>query len=121
MRILGVDYGTKRIGLALSDQTGRFAFPYSVVPTTPGVVGVCEKEGVEKIVLGRPVGYKGDSREILEKIEKFKKQLEKETGLEVIYENEVLTTQGAKRIQGKIKNLDASAAALILQSYLDKT
>lgn len=119
MRILGVDYGTRKIGLALSDPSARFAFPHSVVPTTSDVVGVCEKEGIEKIVLGRPMGYKGDGREILEKIEKFKKMLEKETGLLVIYENEVLTTQQAKR-EGESKKIDASAAALILQSYLDK-
>jgi len=142
MRILGIDYGTKKIGLALSDESAKLAFPYSVISNsaTPGVAElikeVCEGNGVEKIVLGRPIGYKGDAREILKKIEKFKTKLEKEAGLEVIYENEVLTTQQAKRPlkvgqpRGKlsnywsptpiVKNIDASAAAIILQSYLDK-
>ncbi|PIS13474.1 MAG: Holliday junction resolvase RuvX [Candidatus Tagabacteria bacterium CG09_land_8_20_14_0_10_41_14] len=156
MRILGVDYGTKRIGLALSDKTGKFAFPYSVIKfTLPQDVNleirkICEENNVKKIVLGKPEGYKGDAGKILGQIEKFKKEMEKSIGLPVIYENEVLTTQQAKRPfsatkprgktsnyrgetlpaaclsgrqgrQGSIVRKDASAAAIILQSYLDRT
>lgn len=125
MKFLGIDYGTKRIGLALSDESAKFAFPHSVLSQlsisdiNSCIKKVCEENDVGKIVLGRPVGYKGDAAEILNKIEKFKLLLEKETTLPVVYENEVLTTQQAKRIQGKTKKIDASAAALILQTYLD--
>ncbi|MBU1091937.1 Holliday junction resolvase RuvX [Patescibacteria group bacterium] len=146
MRILGIDYGTKRIGLALSDESGSFAFPLKVIsqPSTSDVDGwsgeireICEKNDVRKIVLGRPGGYKGDPSKILEKIEKFKMVIERETGRPVVYENEVLTTQQARRPakanqpRGRIsnyrgstsivKNIDASAAALILQCYLDRS
>jgi len=140
MRILGIDYGTKRIGLALSDESGCFAFPHSVIQTKCDFVWdikkICEENHVKKIILGKPEGYKGDSAKILEKIEYFKVRLEEETGLSVIYENEVLTTQQAKRPiktnqpRGKISNyrprrsivkdVDASAAAIILQCYLDR-
>jgi len=142
MRILGIDFGTKRIGLALSDRSAKFAFPHSVISNLSTsdvdrlVKKICEENDVKKIVLGRPMGYKGDATKILKEIEKFKNKLEKEVGLEVVYENEVLTTQEAKRPfkanlpRGKIsnyrgstsivKNIDASAAAIILQSYLDK-
>jgi putative Holliday junction resolvase len=140
MRILGIDYGTKRIGFALSDKSARLAFPHSVLEAKPGFASrikkICEQNNISKIVLGRPVGYKGDSTIILKQIEKFKILLEKEVGLSVVYENEVLTTQQAKRLakagqpRGKISNyrsstsivreIDASAAAIILQTYLDK-
>ena len=126
MRVLGIDYGTKRIGLALSDKSAKFAFPHSVIKfTTSQVVNlkikeICGENDVSKIILGRPIGYKGDANKILKEIEKFKLGLEKETKLSVIYENEVLTTQQAKRFQGGIEKIDASAAALILQSYLDR-
>ncbi|MBU1178858.1 Holliday junction resolvase RuvX [Patescibacteria group bacterium] len=144
MRILGIDYGTKKIGLALSDESGRFAFPHSTIyvkTTKPSFVAkikeVCEENKVGKIILGRPMGYKGDAREILKKIEKFKIILENKIGLPIVYENEVLTTRQAKRpievgrprghlsknvrsSTSNIKKIDASAAALILQSFLEK-
>ncbi len=139
MRILGIDYGTKKIGLALSDKSAKFALPHSVITkiTEFNFVNFCEENDVEKIVLGRPVGYKMDGTSMLKKIDNFKKKLEKETGLEVIYENEVLTTKQAERMaQGQkprgltadprktakqlVRKVDASAAAIILQSYLDR-
>ncbi len=141
MYILGIDYGTKKIGTALSDKSAKFAFPHSIITTTSDVVvdirKICEEKNVEKIVLGRPVGYKGDATSILKKIEKFKIKLEEKIGLPVIYENEVLTTRQAERFwEGKkprgltadprktakqlTRRVDASAAAIILQSYLDR-
>ncbi len=141
--ILGIDYGTKKIGLALSDKSVKFAFPHSIITSTPGVdvIGkikkICEEKGVEKIVLGRPVGYKGDATSILNKIERFKIKLEEKIGLPVVYENEVLTTRQAERFlvgqkprgltadprktaKQLTRRVDASAAAIILQSYLDR-
>lgn len=142
MRFLGVDYGTKKIGIALSDKSAKFAFPHSIIKfTRPGLVNseikkICRENEVEKIILGKPGGYKGDAQKILGKIEKFKKELEKNTGLSVVYESEVLTTKQAERPYGgektgrpvsnkkktakkPAKDMDASAAALILQSWLD--
>lgn len=143
MRILGIDYGTKKIGLAISDTEGKIAFPFKILRlTTYDVVNleikrICQEKEIGKIVLGKPEGYKGDSVDILEKVEDFKKQLEKEISLSIIYESEILTTKQSQRsMRGEdiktpvanlkknwkkpIQNMDASAAALILQSYLDK-
>jgi putative Holliday junction resolvase len=130
MRYLGIDYGTKKIGLALSDESAGFAFPYSIIlksvicEAVSEIKKVCDEHGVEKIVLGKPELFNIKDDKIVNKIEKFKQELEKEIGLPVVFENEALTTQQAKRpfdnARKKPKHVDASAAALILQSYLDK-
>ena len=146
MRYLGIDYGTKRIGIALSDEKGKMAFAYGVILNTgkkevvEKIKKICAENSVGKIVLGKSLNYKGESNPIMKKIEPFKTALEKETGLPVIYENEGMTTMEAERvlkgerarpsIQSERKStekflkmrrkLDASAAALILKSYLDK-
>ena len=146
MRYLGIDYGTKRIGIALSDEKGKMAFAHSVIPnlgkekTAEKIKKICEENFVGKIVLGKSLNYKGEPNIIMEKIEPFKMALEKEIGLPVVYENETLTSAEARRPLGgerkrpptlsKRKSpekekqarmkVDASAAALILQSYLDK-
>lgn len=124
MRLMGIDYGEKRIGVAFSDESEGFAFAHSVVVNNNKAVGqikkICQEKNVSKIILGESLDYKGQPNPVMEKIELFKKLLEKETGLPVVFQPEVLTTKEAERIQGKIKKIDASAAALILKSYIEK-
>ncbi len=124
MHLIGIDFGEKRIGIALSDEQGTMAFAHSVVKNNNNAVKeikkICEENKVEKIILGQSLDYKGQPNLVMGKIEKFKKSLEKETGLEVLYQNETLTTQEARRLQGKIEKIDASAAALILRSFIEK-
>jgi len=146
MRYLGIDYGTKRIGIALSDEKGKMAFAYGVIANrgmekvSAEIKKICAENSVGKIVLGKSLDYKGEFNPIMAEIEPFKTVLEKETSLPVIYENETLTSAEARRPLGgprkrppvlsKRKSpekekkagmkVDASAAALILKSYLDK-
>lgn len=124
MRMMGIDYGEKRIGIAISDENGRFAFPYSVVENDRKIIErikkICQEKEVSKIVLGQSLDYKGQPNPIMEDIEKFKNNLGKEINLPVIYHPEVLTTREAERVQGESKMIDASAAALILKSFIDK-
>jgi putative Holliday junction resolvase len=126
MRYLGIDYGSKKIGVAISDELRQLAFPHTVfknLSTSDAVKKIseiCDKNKVSKIILGRPIGYKGNAQKILRQLEEFKLRLEDKTSLPVEYENEVLTTRQAERVTGRHKNLDASSAALILQTYLDK-
>lgn len=121
---MGIDYGEKRIGIALSDESGNFAFAYSVVENNKNAIKkikkICEENNVGEIILGKSVDYQGRPNPLMKKIEPFKKLLEKESGLRVEYQKEILTTKEAERLQGKIKNLDSSAAALILRSFLEK-
>jgi putative Holliday junction resolvase len=127
MRYLGIDYGHKKIGLAISDETGSFAFPYQVLPNTPKLLEevkkICEQEKIEKIVIGESLDLSGVANEIQKDILIFKEKLEQETGLVVVFEREFFTTWEAKRIIDEKQNdkqTDARAAALILKSFLDK-
>lgn len=146
MRYLGIDYGTKRIGIALSDEKGKMAFAYGVIANI-GIRKVLAEikkiyagNSVGKIVLGKSLNYKGQPNPTMAEIEPFKTALQKETGLPVEYQNETLTSAEARRpLAGERKRpptlnkrksperekqargkIDASAAALILQGYLDK-
>jgi len=122
MRYLGIDFGSKRVGLALSDEGGKFAIPHSVLPNDHKLIGkiVALCKDVQGIVLGESVDDKGENNKIMELIIPFKKELEGVTRLPVIYEKEYMSSQHAEFFQGKHDMLDASAAALILQRYLDK-
>lgn len=122
MRYLGIDFGSKRVGLALSDEGGKFAMPHSVLPNDHKLIGkiVALCKDVQGIVLGESVDDKGENNKIMELIVPFKKELEGTTRLPVIYEKEYMSSQHAEFFQGKHDMLDASAAALILQRYLDK-
>ncbi len=124
MRYLGIDFGSKRVGLALSDEGGKFAMPHSVLPNdhklVVHIVEICKKDSVAGIILGESVNDKNENNKIMELITPFKKELEGTTRLSVIFEKEYMTSQHAEFFQGKHDMLDASAAALILQRFLDK-
>ncbi len=121
---MGIDYGGKRVGLALSDETERFAYPYEVLANDKELIGnilkIVSKERVGRIILGRSLDYKMQPNKIMEKIDKFKGELEIASNLPVEYENEFMTTMEAERLQGAGQKTDASAAALILKSYIDR-
>jgi|OM-RGC.v1.026549355 Predicted endonuclease involved in recombination (possible Holliday junction resolvase in Mycoplasmas and B. subtilis) len=124
MRYLGIDYGSRRVGLALSDDEGRMAFPHSVVPNTPHLVAdvqaVVEREQVERIVMGKSLDTEGNPNPIMEEITPFGAALERHLGRSVIYEPEFYTSVQAMKLQGRNDMIDASAASIILQSYLDR-
>lgn len=123
-KILGIDYGTKRIGVAISDEGGRFALPLSVIENSHDLPIIVEKiardNEVGEIVIGESRNYKGEPNPIFDDVERFKKDMEKR-GFIVYLELEFMTSIQAERIQGKHDMLDASAAALILQAYLDRS
>jgi putative Holliday junction resolvase len=124
MKLLGIDYGTKRVGIATADTDAGMAFPKLVVKNDAELIKTikdfCEKERVEKIVLGESKDLEGNDNLISEAIKEFKIVLENETNLTVIYEPEFYTSIQAARLQGENDMIDASAATIILQSYMDK-
>lgn len=123
MRYLGIDFGEKRVGIALSDEDGKFAFPEAVLANNSdllrNIIDLCMQNGVDTVVMGESRDYHGKINEIMWKVEGFRKQLEM-MGKKVIFEPEFMTSVQASRITGENEMLDASAAAIILQSYLDK-
>ncbi len=123
MRILGIDYGTKRIGIAISDESRTFALPLAVVDTSESalreVIELARQNDTKEIVMGESRNYKMEPNKVFEAANTFKRALEAQ-GFTVTFELEFMTSVNAERLQGKNEMTDASAAALILQSYLDK-
>lgn len=122
MKLMALDFGEKRIGLASTDDSGRFALPRAVLPNDPAlleqILAFKMKEGIAKVVIGESKNLDGTPNPIAAEAEKFAKALE-ERGVEVVFHPEVFTTQEAIRLQGENALVDASAAALILKNYLD--
>ncbi len=144
MKYLGVDYGSKRVGLATSDDDGVFAFPYKILKNDLALIdtihNICGEENIQGIVVGESTGLSGEPNKIMGSIEKLIKTLEADLGLPIYLQKEFMTTIEARQqpsssggqAHGKSMNnarkikqapqaaADASAAALILQRYLDK-
>lgn len=119
MRFLGIDYGKKRIGIALSDSGGLIAFPHGTAKTLQDIVALIKKEEPERIVIGLPIPFGGRESLQTREVRAFAARLRAAVQLPIAFENEVLTTKIARRnaVAGKA---DAAAAALILQAYLDR-
>ncbi|MBI2038716.1 MAG: Holliday junction resolvase RuvX [Candidatus Niyogibacteria bacterium] len=127
MRILGIDYGTKKLGFALSDEGLAIAFPKIVLPNDwpelKKFIGrFVADEGVSEIVIGLPVGLDGKETELSAEVRAFAQNLEKEFGLPVHFENEAYSSAAVRTATGEMqpKNIDAASAAVILQSFLDR-
>lgn len=98
--------------------------PHSVLTTTSDSakdIGVIVKrEHVDRIVLGESRNFKNEPNPIMDDISRFKEELAEVAKVPIHYELEMLTSAMARRVEGEHAKLDASAAALILQSFLDR-
>ncbi len=124
MRHLGIDYGTKRIGIAVSDALGTMAFPKLVVPNDANLLEVLkeliEEYQVAVIVVGHSLDANKQPNSLQAAIDELITDLTLQFAVPVHLEPEQYTTQAALRIQGRTSQTDASAAALILDAYLQK-
>ncbi len=130
MRYLGIDYGTKKVGLALSDEAGTMGFPFEIVPNdaklSDALALLVEVEHIEGIIIGDSRDFAGNPNPVANPAHALGDELAERTGVAVHYEPEMLTTQEARRdFKGihshKRGDVDSSAAALILTSYLSRT
>lgn len=127
MIILGIDHGTRKIGLAVSDETELVAAPMPVLKVRnreealEGVELIAKSVKADQIVLGMPSGHKGEPTEQSELVMEFKVRLEERLGMSIITWDETYSTQRAEfGARGrKLANSDSEAARIILQSYLD--
>jgi|CXWL01.1.fsa_nt_gi putative Holliday junction resolvase len=129
MRYLGIDYGTKKVGLALSDEAGTMGFPHATELTTPKlietVLALIEEKNVEAVVVGESRNLEGGENEVARAARAFGKSIEIRADIPVFYEPETFTTQEARRYPDGTRmagspDVDASAAALILTRYFER-
>ena len=135
MVCMGLDVGTRRIGVALSDTLAMIAQPFSTLRAGPGggmplaeIRSIVEDRDVEVIVVGLPLRMDGTHGPAAETATVVAKELEADLGVEVVLEDERLTSVEAERLlveagvrrQNRKGATDRVAAALILQSYLDR-
>jgi len=134
-RILGIDHGNVRVGLALSDPLKIIAKPYKTITYKNGndlfrqLKGIITDECVEHIVVGFPKGMGGQTTKQTEIVILFVQQLKEEIDLSVSLEDERLSSVSAKKalILQNVKTghnkgrIDETAAAIVLQQYLDRS
>jgi len=123
MKYLGIDFGTKRVGVAISDDAGSFAFPKAIYESATAVADIanlCKAERVEAIVIGESLASNGEPNTLAPLVQAFKAQLVVATTLPIFFEREGFSTVEAHRYQVDKGARDDSAAAIILQRFLDK-
>lgn len=138
MRVLGIDYGERRLGLATSDETGTFAFPAGVIERTKvardmaALRAVVQEREIDQIVLGLPLHLSGREGEAAGAAREFAARVERDLGLPVEWIDERFTTVDAERAlreqgisgkRGKRKRkqlVDTTAATLLLRAWLDR-
>lgn len=121
---LGIDYGNKRVGLAVADSEMKIATPLGVISNKSDaylieeIKKVLQDKNISYIVVGMPLNLSGKETRQTMKVEDFVLRMRKETNIEIYFENEIFSSALAKRFN--TKKIDEAAAAVILQSYIDK-
>jgi putative holliday junction resolvase len=140
VRALGIDYGTRRIGLALSDATGLLARPWKTIVASGGLSGVAaalvaevkalaaEEDGLSAIAFGYPKRLSGQATDDTAAVESIVALLQSQVEVPVVLQDERLSSREAESLLAQREKdwrkrkrlLDAAAAAVILQDYLDE-
>lgn len=124
-KYLAIDYGSKKIGVAVSDAEGKFAFPFSIIlnknkdKSLEEIIQILKEKQIKDVVVGESVNLRGEANSILGESKIFVKKLQEKIDIEIFFEKEWLSTVEARRFDDR-KNADDSAAAIILQRFLDK-
>lgn len=132
-RVLGIDPGERRIGLALSDEMGLLARPFRILPRSSArqavgaIAALIEQEAVGEIVVGIPVSLSGELGPQALRAQRFVEQLRRSVSVPVRTWNEQFTTaearrrllEAGRRMKQRREPVDAVAAAVLLQDYLD--
>jgi putative holliday junction resolvase len=124
MRLIGIDFGSKKIGIAFTDESGSMAFPHGVIPNdtnrNKAIVKLVKEKGAAQMVIGHSIDKSGKENKIHTSVEEFMLDMTLELGIPIHLEPEQYSTQQAIRIQGKNAGTDASAAAIILDSFITR-
>ncbi len=132
MKFLGIDFGTKHVGLATSDDGGVMAFPHSTLDAKSDLVFQIGQLVLSEQIGGIVIGEPGKENALYKSVHEFVHTLTDTLNIPVYFQNEAFTSMEASRFtdykkptarldkQSTLKKNDASAAALILQRYLDR-
>ncbi|MBP6881130.1 MAG: Holliday junction resolvase RuvX [Candidatus Pacebacteria bacterium] len=124
MKRMGIDFGSKKIGIAITDDSGTMAFPYAVVPNDGKFFAYLEafanERKIQEIVIGHSLNNQGDPNHIHAAVEELMVDITLHIGIPVHLEPEQYSSRQAAQVQGKNSMIDASAAALILDSFITK-
>ena len=133
MKVIGIDFGLSKVGLAISDPSGIIALPLKVIryknkeDLLSELKGIAKEKNVNKFVIGYPISMNYKENEMTKIIDIFKQDMEN-MNFEVILEDERLSSEYAKKIMieqdVKVSRnkemIDLTAASIILQTYLDR-
>jgi putative Holliday junction resolvase len=124
MKYLCIDYGKKKLGIAVSDDGGEMAFPCMVIENNKSLLTeikqLCKELKIGSIVMGESVDQNGKPNPIAKDARAFAVSLENVLDLPLSFEKEWMTSVHARAMQEGKEIVDDSAAALILQRYLDR-
>ena len=120
MKVLALDYGRARTGVAVSDPTGTIARPIGVVEggNVARIVELIREHGVERVVVGMPLTLRGQLGEQARETQSFIEELAVASGVEIVPFDERFTTNLAEQMASASAEEDARAAAHLLSSYL---
>lgn len=133
-KILGMDYGERRIGLALSSEDGQYAFSYQTLENTgkldlfSELASICRKEDIKVIVIGLPLNQEGTVGKEAMKVQQFSHELKKYLEIPVEFEDERFSSamasqlfrESGRTVKETKGTIDQKSAQLILQTYLDR-
>jgi putative holliday junction resolvase len=136
-RVLGIDFGERRVGLALSDPSATIATPLPTIvrragkrPPVAAIVEIIQKNDVDRAVVGLPLDLSGEETEWTAQVREFGKKVSERAGIPVDFLDERLTSVQAERAVRSIGlkrgereqkgRIDAAAAVLLLQTFLDR-
>lgn len=134
MRVMALDYGTRRVGVAISDALGMLARPLESLPAQPftelvaALQRLVRDHGIERIIVGLPRNMNGTHGPAAAAVQSWVSELEPHLSVPVVLWDERLTTVQAHRMlreaghseRKRRGRVDSSAAAILLQSYLDR-
>lgn len=123
MKILGIDYGEKRIGLAISDESQTLARELMILSPNEfwqKILSLIEEHQVSTIVVGWPLNMSGGETKKTLEVKDFKQKLEKLVDIKIEIIDERLSSSMAKKLPGGNENVDSLAAQIILQNYLNR-
>lgn len=125
MKLLGVDYGTKRIGLATADTETKIATPLKVIDNDGDalktVVDISNKKDVDTIVIGESTDRTGEDNPVMNQAREFANGLINTAESDLTFFDEFGSSIAASRQPNDPKHIDGSAAAIILQRYLEQS